>query len=43
LIDTEGWGDDEIAGAQRVQKELGYFLQGKMVETAIQVDEYPEG
>lgn len=43
LIDTEGWGDDDIAGAQRVQKELGYFLPGKMVETAIQVDEYPEG
>jgi hypothetical protein len=42
LIDTEGWDEQDISRAQKVQNELGYFLPGKMQETSIQVDEYPE-
>jgi hypothetical protein len=43
LIDTENWDEQDIAQAQKVRKDLGYFMPGKMVETNIQIDEYPEG
>lgn len=43
LIDTENWDEQDIARAQKVRKDLGYFMPGKMVETNIQIDEYPEG
>lgn len=41
LIDTKAWDEEDMARAQKVQKDLGYFLPGKMVETNVQVDEYP--
>lgn len=43
LIDTEGWDENDLAQAQKVRENLGYFTPGKMVETNVQVDEYPEG
>lgn len=42
FIDTDGWDDKLLTKARKVQVELGYFMPGKMRETLIQVDEYPE-
>lgn len=43
LIDTKGWDENDLVQAQKVRVDLGYFMPGKMVETNVQVDEYPEG
>lgn len=42
LIDTEEWDEQALVRAQKVREDLGYFLSGTMVETNVQVDEYPE-
>ena len=42
LIDTEGWDQQGIAQAQKIQEDLGYFLKGARTETNINVDEYPK-
>lgn len=42
LIDTGSWDEQDIAQAQKVREDLGYFMPGKMVETNIQADEYPD-
>lgn len=42
LVDTGGWDEDDLAWAQKVREETRYFVPGKMIETAIHIDEYPE-
>jgi hypothetical protein len=42
LIDTEGWDEQILKKARKLQTDLGYFIPGKMRDTLIQVDEYPE-
>lgn len=42
LIDTGHWDEQVLARARKLQTELGYFMPGKMMETSIHVDEYPD-
>lgn len=41
-IDTSDWTDEGLAGAIRVREELQYFIPGKMIESRVNEDEYPE-
>lgn len=42
LIDPGCWDEQDIAQAQKVREDLDYFMPGKMVETNIQADDYPD-
>ena len=41
-LDTVAWTDEILAGAAQVREELQYFIPGKMVESRIEEDEYPD-
>jgi hypothetical protein len=41
-LDTASWTDEILAGAAQVQEELQYFIPGKMIESRIEEDEYPD-
>lgn len=41
FLDTGGWSKEKLAGAEKLRKELGYFVDGKMKKSAVEEDEYP--
>lgn len=42
FIDTDGWDEQVLTQARKAQADLGYFMPGKMRETSIHADEYPD-
>lgn len=42
LIDTASWDEQVLMRARKLQADLGYFVPGKVRETAVQMLEYPE-
>jgi hypothetical protein len=42
LVDTDQWDEEALTQARNLQADLGYFMSGRMRETAIHVDEYPD-
>lgn len=40
-IDTAGWTPEEVARAARLRADLGFFVDGKMVEQRVEAVEYP--
>jgi hypothetical protein len=40
-LDTIAWSDADMAEAERIRSELGYFVDGVMAEKQLVVEEYP--
>jgi hypothetical protein len=41
FLDTKEWSAEDIAEANRMRQELGYFLPGRAIATKLVEDEYP--
>lgn len=41
-MDTDSWGEVELANAKKVQEEMGYYMPGVAIESRHIEDEYPE-
>jgi hypothetical protein len=42
FLDTGDWSEEQIASAEKIRQELGYFVDGKMLTTKLSENEYPQ-
>ena len=40
-LDTDDWSTEDAQQAENIQRELGYFVEGRMQEQLMDVEEYP--
>ncbi|QIB34334.1 hypothetical protein [Ancylobacter pratisalsi] len=42
LLDTQDWSSEAVEKADQLRRKLGYFIPGNVIESQVQVDEYPD-
>tara|TARA_R110002074_G_scaffold96954_2_gene210532 strand:- start:2469 stop:3803 length:1335 start_codon:yes stop_codon:yes gene_type:complete len=41
-LDTEDWVEEDLAKANQIRNDTGYFVEGRMIERSVEANEYPE-